>query len=62
MEFDLMDMFFLGGNEANTMEISLDVDDIPFIEGRMICASFPWDDAPHTDGMHPSAIAVTVAS
>jgi hypothetical protein len=42
MEFDLMDKFFSGGNKANTMEISLGVDDIPFIEGRTICASFPW--------------------
>jgi hypothetical protein len=24
------------------MEISLDMDDIPFIEGRTIYASFPW--------------------
>jgi hypothetical protein len=42
MEFDLMDRFFLGGNKVNMMEISLDVDDISFIEGRTICASFPW--------------------
>jgi hypothetical protein len=41
MEFDLMDWFFLGGNKANTMEIKLGVDDIPFIEGRTIYASFP---------------------
>jgi hypothetical protein len=34
MEFDLMDRFFSGGNKANTMEINLDVDDIPFIEGK----------------------------
>jgi hypothetical protein len=61
MEFDLMDRFFSGGNKANTMEISLDVDDIPFIEGRTICASFLWGRC-STDGTHPSAIAATVAS
>jgi hypothetical protein len=26
MEFDLMDRFFSGGNKANTMEISLDME------------------------------------
>jgi hypothetical protein len=42
MEFDLMDRFFSGGNKVNMMEISLDVDGIPFIEGQTICTSFPW--------------------